>query len=1238
MRNRLFPLSAVYFALALGFAGASQAQTTHYNLTYSGPTFSGNMILTATPNGDGTFTAIAASGSQAVNGGTLTLSGSGVIAPTACCGANSRFYIGDTGSYDGYDDLLFPASSPVIDGLLLTFSGVPDPVLIFYDSTGKYGDGIGYQEGFYVGSGGNNLLDPAFTDYPITTLTLTPVVPPIAAVEFTQAIQQYQTLSDLETSLQTAGEPPVPIVAGKPAAMRLYYNPVKEFTTYSLVVTGAASDSEQFVMMPNCQPLDQRAKTEPCYTTDVFFTAPAGTWTVNILLNDSQGNPVYQEALTVNSRITQTVNLAAVRACTFFQVLPPSSAQIASGCGSPDALLQETALLGSIMPTSTPVKVSLTGLEFDVPYHINDPNHDSQWASNVAINLPDFYSAADKAADLSANQQTIYVGVGPKTTYSSGYNFVHYQGAASSAPAAEVPQTLTVGFDSPKPTDATQQTLAREVGAALGVLYTNVAPPQQSAVWNFTPPGCWGKATNPSGINISPWPYATNNIQSSQGLEYGFDVVNDAVMDPNNTFDIETYCYPTWIAPFDYKELLSALGGGFIASPSVVRSTSASLATSTATVHPRAQLTLAQGAYMQVGGTIAGTDVTFNPIFTETMNGSTDPGTGTYSIVEQSSTGQALYTRYFTPSVTVVDSSDSEGDAATTVQGPSGFSEWIPQTPGTASIAVLDPNSNSLGSVAITGTAPTVTITAPAAGFTGSGVQAVSWTIQDPNATNFFSRIFYSIDQGATWTLIGNTIYATHGVDFDTLPGSPTALTRIDVSDGVNTGSAVSAPFSVPKKVPASVVINAPATGAIRLAAKPVYLTGAAYDADDGSLTGTALAWSDNVAGALGTGSPLAVTLQPGPHTITLTATDSDGNAISTTTQITVAGAAPVVTVTTSTLSTNCVSATIGAAPGIQGLALSTVRYSLNGGATYTSVPLNGLPYSFVVPGSSSVNVLAYATDASGQMGAQSAPVSLTGACTAGAPTLFGGSPQTAPVGSAFATPLSAVVTDVNGNPVAGASVNFAAPSTGPSATFSPATATTNSSGIASTTATANSANGNYTVVASVAGFSTTAQFNLTNTDFSLAVSSSSVTVQHGSSATVNVTISPLSGFNSAVVFGCTGLPDGVTCTFSPASVTPNGTPVTGVVTINAASNSRSSSAMLKHISAGGIALALCLLVPGLRRRRKRFGIFALLAFSVAMLSANGCGGSFHSFTSSVTVNATSGSLTHSSAVSVSVQ
>ena len=69
------------------------------------------------------------------------------------------------------------------------------------------------------------------------------------------------------------------------------------------------------------------------------------------------------------------------------------------------------------------------------------------------------------------------------------------------------------------------------------------------------------------------------------------------------------------------------------------------------------------------------------------------------------------------------------------------------------------------------------------------------------------------------------------------------------------------------------------------------------------------------------------------------------------------------------------------------------------------------------------------------------------------------------------------------GNPIAGITVNFTAPATGAGATLSAASAVTNSAGVASVTATANSTLGGYSVIASVGVFSAT--FSLTNSSFS---------------------------------------------------------------------------------------------------------------------------------------------------------
>jgi uncharacterized repeat protein (TIGR01451 family) len=99
--------------------------------------------------------------------------------------------------------------------------------------------------------------------------------------------------------------------------------------------------------------------------------------------------------------------------------------------------------------------------------------------------------------------------------------------------------------------------------------------------------------------------------------------------------------------------------------------------------------------------------------------------------------------------------------------------------------------------------------------------------------------------------------------------------------------------------------------------------------------------------------------------------------------------------------------------------------------------------------------------------------------------TPVSGTPQSSPVGVAFAQPLTAVVTDGWGNVVPGAQVTFRAPSSGPSGTFIPgfksATEVTDSTGrVTAPVFTANStAGGPYDVTARIGAIS--GSFVLTN-------------------------------------------------------------------------------------------------------------------------------------------------------------
>jgi hypothetical protein len=98
--------------------------------------------------------------------------------------------------------------------------------------------------------------------------------------------------------------------------------------------------------------------------------------------------------------------------------------------------------------------------------------------------------------------------------------------------------------------------------------------------------------------------------------------------------------------------------------------------------------------------------------------------------------------------------------------------------------------------------------------------------------------------------------------------------------------------------------------------------------------------------------------------------------------------------------------------------------------------------------------------------------------------TATAGTPQTATVGTAFATNLAATVKDASGNAVSGLLVTFNAPTSGASGTFacSGNTAITNAAGVATAPAfTANTVAGKYTVTATGASLTTNPGYSMTN-------------------------------------------------------------------------------------------------------------------------------------------------------------
>ena len=196
-----------------------------------------------------------------------------------------------------------------------------------------------------------------------------------------------------------------------------------------------------------------------------------------------------------------------------------------------------------------------------------------------------------------------------------------------------------------------------------------------------------------------------------------------------------------------------------------------------------------------------------------------------------------------------------------------------------------------LDSLSAGSAAPTVSLTSPVGGEYGSGSIPVTWNATDIDGDDLTITVLYSMDDGATWSVVGFSEGAsgTFELPVVNLGGSSAARVKVVASDGFHSGEATSAAFKVASQPPVP-YIGTPVDGERFLEGQTVALTGGAFDAQDGALTGAALVWSSDRDGALGTGEALDVVLSVGTHVVTLEATNSLGYSESVAVTITVAG------------------------------------------------------------------------------------------------------------------------------------------------------------------------------------------------------------------------------------------------------------------------------------------------------------------------------------------------------------
>jgi uncharacterized protein (TIGR03118 family) len=182
--------------------------------------------------------------------------------------------------------------------------------------------------------------------------------------------------------------------------------------------------------------------------------------------------------------------------------------------------------------------------------------------------------------------------------------------------------------------------------------------------------------------------------------------------------------------------------------------------------------------------------------------------------------------------------------------------------------------------------------------------------------------------------------------------------------------------------------------------------------------------------------------------------------------------------------------------------------------------------------------------------------------------------------------------------------------------------------------------------------------------DFSIKSAPTTATIAAGQTASFTVTVGGLNGFNSAVTLSCSGQPINSSCSFSPASVTPaSGGMSTSMLTIGTSSSPYMPGIAMTSTHHGG-RYAMLLLIPALlllilllvatgRRGglveqkwvHSLAGTLAMLIAAACLLAASGCGynstmagNGTQRGAATVMITGTSGSLTHSTSVTLTVQ
>jgi hypothetical protein len=159
---------------------------------------------------------------------------------------------------------------------------------------------------------------------------------------------------------------------------------------------------------------------------------------------------------------------------------------------------------------------------------------------------------------------------------------------------------------------------------------------------------------------------------------------------------------------------------------------------------------------------------------------------------------------------------------------------------------------------------------------------------------------------------------------------------------------------------------------------------------------------------------------------------------------------------------------------------------------------------------------------------------------------------------------------------------------------------------------------------------------------FSLNLSATSATVTPGGSAKLTIGAAAVGGFNNEITLTCSA-PAGLTCSLSPSTISPGSNAASSTLTISAASTPPIGGYGFLVLTPG-LGLFGTLLIGRKRKlltRKNTLGISVLGSLLFISLFALGCGSNSNNkptvSQTNVMVTGTSGSISHTSAVAVTI-